>query len=208
MQKIYWCGRFGLSMTRSVDISVRTLYEKLMPFLPNKIVICCCIMTGFWSSNTTSVIWYDCLLCVVNEICWPYALLYFADPSSPFPPRLVLDFCALPTTDDGQRYLGRWAKIFGSNWSPSIRARLHISCTCRLGAVKIQINDQGREFVNTASVEIHTLTAVKQRLTSAYHPQSNGLAEWNNRTIQNSPLKTLSGTKGVGPGSSWCAFCL
>jgi len=42
---------------------------------------------------------------------------------------------------------------------------------CRHGCPSIQINDQGREFCNSVSDELHRLTGVKQRVTSAYHPQ-------------------------------------
>ena len=37
----------------------------------------------------------------------------------------------------------------------------------RHSCVKIQINDQGREFVNSVSTELHRLTGVHQRVTSA-----------------------------------------
>jgi hypothetical protein len=53
---------------------------------------------------------------------------------------------------------------------------------CRHGCFKIQINDQGREFVNSLSTSLHELTGVEQRITSAYHPQSNGLVERSNQT--------------------------
>ena len=45
--------------------------------------------------------------------------------------------------------------------------------------------------MNQVSVELHRLSGVKQNITSAYHPQANGLVERNNRTIQSSLLKTL-----------------
>ena len=62
---------------------------------------------------------------------------------------------------------------------------------CRHGCVEIQINDQGREFVNAVSTNLHELTGVEQRVTSAYHPQSNGLVERENRTIKNALVKVL-----------------
>ncbi|CAK9304747.1 unnamed protein product, partial [Gordionus sp. m RMFG-2023] len=40
---------------------------------------------------------------------------------------------------------------------------------------KVQINDQGREFVNQVSNEYHKLVGTLQRVTSAYHPQANGM---------------------------------
>lgn len=62
---------------------------------------------------------------------------------------------------------------------------------CRHGCFSIQINDQGREFVNGVSAELHRLTGTNQRVTSAYHPQANGLVERQNRTIKNSLIKVL-----------------
>ena len=62
---------------------------------------------------------------------------------------------------------------------------------CRHGCFSTQINDQGREFVNEVSSELHHLTGVEQRVTSAYHPQANGLVERQNRTIKNSLVKVL-----------------
>ena len=65
----------------------------------------------------------------------------------------------------------------------------------RRGCFDIQINDQCREIVvNQVCDELHKLTGVEQRVTSAYHPQVNGLVERQNRTIRNS-LVSHSSTK-------------
>ena len=64
---------------------------------------------------------------------------------------------------------------------------------CRHGCIKIQINDQGREFVNEVSSTLHKMTGVNQRVTSAYHPQANGLCERQNRLIKDSLIKVLNG---------------
>ena len=61
----------------------------------------------------------------------------------------------------------------------------------RHGCFSIQINDQGREFVNSVSAELHRFTGIIQRVMSAYHPQANGLVERQNRTIKNSLIKIL-----------------
>ena len=57
--------------------------------------------------------------------------------------------------------------------------------------MRIQINDQGKEFVNEVSENLHEMTGTEQRITSAYHPQSNGLCERQNRTIKDSLVKVL-----------------
>ena len=43
--------------------------------------------------------------------------------------------------------------------------------------MRIQINNQGKEFVNEVSENLHEMTGTEQRITSAYHSQSNGLCE-------------------------------
>lgn len=46
------------------------------------------------------------------------------------------------------------------------------------------ISDQGREFVNKVEKELLRLTGTEHRVTSAYHPQTNGLTERFNQTLQ------------------------
>jgi len=71
-------------------------------------------------------------------------------------------------------------------------ARFILSCMCNHGCFAIQINDQGTEFVNKVSAEMHRLTGTKQRVTNAYHPQANGLIERFNRTLKGKLRKLLA----------------
>ena len=41
--------------------------------------------------------------------------------------------------------------------------------------MKIQINDQEREFVNEVSKVLHNMIGTEQRITAVNHPRSNGL---------------------------------
>ena len=59
--------------------------------------------------------------------------------------------------------------------------------------MKIQINDQWREFVNEVSKVLHNIIGTGQRITSAYNPQLNGLHERQNRTIKDSLVKVHDG---------------
>ncbi|KAL7877221.1 hypothetical protein SRHO_G00038640 [Serrasalmus rhombeus] len=54
----------------------------------------------------------------------------------------------------------------------------------RFGAPKRILTDQGREFVNQITREVCELFGVKRSLCSPYHPQTNGLVENMNGTIQ------------------------
>ena len=45
--------------------------------------------------------------------------------------------------------------------------------------------------MNEVADELHSMTGTQQRVTSAYHPQSNGLVERQNRTIKAALVKFL-----------------
>ena len=47
--------------------------------------------------------------------------------------------------------------------------------------MKIQINDQEREFVNEV---LHNMIGTEQHITASNHPRSNGLCERQIRTIK------------------------
>ena len=45
--------------------------------------------------------------------------------------------------------------------------------------------------MNEVSENLHEMTGTEQRITSACHPQSNGLCERQNRTMKDSLVKVL-----------------
>ena len=112
--------------------------------------------------------------------------------------QIGVDLCNLPEVDGLKHvviaidYFSKWseAKPLRDKGAPSVATFLY-ELICRHGCFSIQINDQGREFVNELSNHLHTMTGVEQRITSAYHPQANGLVERQNRTIKNSLVKVL-----------------
>ena len=62
---------------------------------------------------------------------------------------------------------------------------------CRWGLPDVIITDQGCEFCNAINDELMECTHCKHRITSSYHPQSNGLVERQNRTTINFLLKNM-----------------
>jgi hypothetical protein len=93
----------------------------------------------------------------------------------------------------GIDYFSKWseARPIKDKSAVTVARFLYDEIICRHGCPKIQISDQGREFVNNLNDELFRLTGTEQRITSAYHPQANGLVERQNRTIKNCLLKVL-----------------
>lgn len=63
-------------------------------------------------------------------------------------------------------------------------AKFMYGVICRFGAMEICISDQGREFVNETIALFNALVGVEQRVSTAYHPQTNGLVEKQNSTTE------------------------
>ena len=70
--------------------------------------------------------------------------------------------------------------------------------TSRFGCCEVLISDQGREFVNEVQEELFRLTGTEHCVTSAYHPQSNGLTERSNQTLQTALIKLVNESKMTG----------
>ena len=54
------------------------------------------------------------------------------------------------------------------------------------------MSDQGREFVNRVNEELFNLCGTDHRISSAYHPQSNGLDERMNQTLTRALVKFVN----------------
>ena len=66
---------------------------------------------------------------------------------------------------------------------------------CRWGCSEYHIMDQGREFVNSINTNLLEMCGTKQRITSAFHQQANGLCERLNRSTQQTLAKTMTEEK-------------
>ena len=97
----------------------------------------------------------------------------------------------LPETRRGNKYIITLSDYF-SKWPeaaplPSKEATgvasFLLDTFCRHGWPKVVQSDQGREFVNAINSSLFEMTGVKQCVSSAYHPQTNGLDERLNQTL-------------------------
>ena len=62
----------------------------------------------------------------------------------------------------------------------------------RYGCTEVLISDQGREFVNKVNQKLFELTKTEHCISSVYHPQTNGLVERFNQTLQRSLVKFVN----------------
>ena len=66
------------------------------------------------------------------------------------------------------------------------------SVVCRLGCMDTLISDQGREFVNKVIYFLLENLQTEHRISSAYHPQTNGQRETDNRTLKSTLSKLVN----------------
>lgn len=116
--------------------------------------------------------------------------------------KIGIDLIKLPKSRNNNEYCVTLIDYF-SKW-PEAKAvptkeAYHVAefllkMICRHGCPEEIITDQGREFCNQLMDLLEELTGFKHRVTSAYHPQSNGLDERMNQTFK-SKLQVLVNDK-------------
>jgi hypothetical protein len=109
--------------------------------------------------------------------------------------QIGIDFIGpLTTTAGGNKYILTVVDYF-TKWPEATAlptkeangvASFLLEIFCRFGFPKVIISDQGREFCNQLTARLFSLTNTQHRVTTAYHPQSNGLTERFNQTLSNS----------------------
>ncbi len=105
-------------------------------------------------------------------------------------PRTVSGNCCILSIVD---YFSKWAQAVAlpNKSAQSVAQALYNICLT-MGFPEIYSSDQGREFVNSMFKELIDAAGGSHRISTAYHPQTNGLVERFNQTIQNMLLKACS----------------
>lgn len=96
-------------------------------------------------------------------------------------------------------YFTKWTELTPLRSKSAIEvADALYTMMCRFGCPQIHISDQGREFVNSISKSLLERSGTTHKITSAYHPRSNGLVERQNRTTLSTLRKLISEEEGAG----------
>ena len=106
--------------------------------------------------------------------------------------KVGIDLITMPESSSGNRYCITLTDYF-SKWAEAAlmptKEAVHVAnflykMFLRHGCPQEIISDQGREFCNQLVDLLEELTGFKHRVTSAYHPQANGLDERMNQTLK------------------------
>ncbi|KAL1531157.1 hypothetical protein AAHA92_33869 [Salvia divinorum] len=94
-------------------------------------------------------------------------------------------------------YVSKWveAKATSSNDSSEVAKFLKANIFSRYGVPRAIISDQGTHFCNRTIEALMKKYGVHHRLSTPYHPQSNGQAEISNREIKAILEKTVGPTR-------------
>jgi hypothetical protein len=105
----------------------------------------------------------------------------------------------LPETAKGNKYmvvaieyLTKWVEVRALDraTAENVANSIHEEIICRFGAPKIIMTDQGSHFKNQMVDKLCDNYKIEHRLSSPYHPQTNGLVERFNRTLTGMLAKT------------------
>ena len=109
----------------------------------------------------------------------------------------------LPETKKGNKYIitlsdyfSKWPEAAGiPSKEATCVAQFLLDTFCRHGWTKFVLSDQGREFVNGVNSYLFECTGVKHCVSSAYHPQTNGLDERLNQTLVTTLKKVVDASR-------------
>ena len=114
--------------------------------------------------------------------------------------RVGVDIMELPLTSNGNKYvisfvdyLTKWVESFPSdNQTSETIVRLLVDhVICRHGVPEVLVSDRGANLLSTLMKEVSEVMGMKKVNTTAYHPQTDGLVENFNRSLQAMVAKSV-----------------
>ena len=131
--------------------------------------------------------------------------------------RVALDVLGpLPTTGRGNRYIlvvsdyfTKWPEAFAieDHKAPTVAKKLVNEWVTRYGVIQNLHSDQGRDFESQVFQHMATMLKVNKTRTTPYHPESSGMVERINRTLEDMLSKVVNNNEDTGipdfPKYSW-----
>jgi hypothetical protein len=157
----------------------------------------------YWPNLYKSIAEYikSCDTCQRQGAPIPHEELHPIQVGKPFD-RVGIDIVGpLSITGSGNRYivvateyLTKWpeARALVDTKATTIAKFIYEEIICRHGCPKVLLSDQGTPFCNELVDSLCKMLTIRHRLSSAYHPQTNGLTERFNKTLCNTLAKYVS----------------
>ena len=115
--------------------------------------------------------------------------------------RIAIDVAGpFPVTDDGNKYIvviqdyfTKWPEVFAipNQEATTVAKKVVEEVVCRYGAPLEIHSDQGRNFESALFQEMCTLLGIYKTRTTPAHPQSDGMVERFNQTLENHLAKVV-----------------
>jgi transposase InsO family protein len=155
-----------------------------------------CCQRYWWFYMYASIVRYvqrchSCQLVKRSSVNTPGYARDYSKVLQPFD-TISIDIKILPRTKKGNTcvlvindWLTRWMEAYALPNSKSITVAnaLLRNWICRHGLPKVILSDNGSDFVSDMFAEICRVLGIKRKLTSTYHPASNGITERSNHDI-------------------------
>jgi hypothetical protein len=166
----------------------------------------------YWPNLYKTIAEYikSCDTCQRQGAPTPHEELHPIRVGEPFD-RVGIDIVGpLSITSKGNRYivvateyLTKWpeARAIEDTKATTIAKFIYEEIICRHGCPKVLLSDQGTPFCNELVDSLCKLMTIRHRLSSAYHPQTNGLTERFNKTLCTTLAKYVSDY-----GDTWDTF--
>ena len=116
------------------------------------------------------------------------------DVAGPFPVSNVRNRSVLVVID----YLSKWQKVYATKnqEANAIKNFFVNNCVCRYGVAIELHSDQSRNFESAVFKEMCELHGIKKTRTTPLHPQSDGMVERFNRTLEEYLRKVVREQEG------------
>ena len=128
--------------------------------------------------------------------------------------RIAMDIMGpLPTSNAGMKYVlviadyfSKWVEIFAiPNQEAKTVAKILVGeFICRYGIPDELHSDQGRQFESAVMQEVCQLLRIRKTRTTPYHPQSDGMVERMNRTIE--AMLSMLVSEGQKDWDTWLPY--